>query len=225
LSGYTVVIAPQLYLLTTEGAAALAGYVTAGGTLLLTYYSGIVDHDDRAYLDGYLGALQPILGIRIEEFAPLQLGLNGAPKSTVTVAGAGFEAFSGSIWSEFVQLHGAEPLATFVGGDLDGCPAITRNASGKGTAWYVATQPEPSAIDAILAAVFAGRVSPVVTGLPAGVEAARRGEFLFLTNMGLEAVETSVSGQDLLSGTTSDRHSLAPYATLVLADEGASTDG
>jgi beta-galactosidase len=216
LSGYTVVIAPQLYLLSPDAATSLATYVADGGTLLLTYYSGIVDGDDRAYLDGYLGALQPTLGIRIEEFAPLHPGLNGSPGSTVTVAGTGFDAFRGSLWSEFVQLHGAEPLAVFVGGDLDGCPAITRNASGRGSAWYVATQPEPAAIEAILAAVFDGRVDPVVAGLPRGVEAARRGDFLFLTNMGTESVVTTVAGRDLLTGTYSDGHHMAPFATVVI---------
>src|SRR5262249_10902682 len=68
---YELLIAPVLYVVPAELAARLAGYVAAGGHLVTTYFSGIVDEHEHVWLGGYPGALRDLLGIRIEEFAPL----------------------------------------------------------------------------------------------------------------------------------------------------------
>jgi beta-galactosidase len=79
--------------------------------------------------------------------------------------------------------EGADVVATFVGGELDGRPAVLRNAAAEGTAWYVGTLPDREAMTRFLRRVCeqAG-VRPVVTDLPAGLEAVRRGPYLFLLN-------------------------------------------
>ena len=43
LSGYRLVLAPALYLVTDAGAGALRQYVAGGGVLVVTFGSGIVD--------------------------------------------------------------------------------------------------------------------------------------------------------------------------------------
>ncbi|MDQ1740783.1 MAG: beta-galactosidase, partial [Pseudonocardiales bacterium] len=73
-TGYRVLLAPQLYLLSAEHATALAAFVEAGGTVLVSYFSGIVDPHDHIVLGGYPGVLRELLGIRIEEFFPLLAG-------------------------------------------------------------------------------------------------------------------------------------------------------
>jgi beta-galactosidase len=223
LEGYSLVVAPQLYLLGEEGGVNLARFVERGGTLVVTYYSAIVDRDDRAHLDGYLGALRPVLGIRIEEFSPLPLD---GDSRTIGVRSAAFGDFDGTIWSEFVEVDAAAVVAVFAEGDLEGSAAVTRNAHGSGAAWYVATQPPASIIRTIVARLLddAG-IEPVVRGLAAGVEAQRRGDVLFVINQTDAVVETALGGLDLLSSTRSDAHTLGPFGAVALREVTAGSSG
>jgi beta-galactosidase len=113
--GYRVLLVPQLYLLSAEHAAALAAFVEAGGTVLVSYFSGIVDPDDHILLGGYPGALRELLGIRIEEFFPLLQG------ESVALSDYG----SGVVWSELGRTEGAEQLAGYAEGPVAGSPAIS----------------------------------------------------------------------------------------------------
>jgi beta-galactosidase len=74
LSGYRVVIVPTLYLVDDAVAPALEAVTARGGHVLVTYFSGIVDGSDHVRLGGYPGAFRELLGVRAEEFAPLQPG-------------------------------------------------------------------------------------------------------------------------------------------------------
>src|SRR5690606_14813390 len=74
LSRYRLLLAPALYLLDDAAAANLAGFVAAGGTLVVGPYSGIVDEHDHVRLGGYPGALRDLLGVRVTEFFPLDAG-------------------------------------------------------------------------------------------------------------------------------------------------------
>jgi beta-galactosidase len=75
-----------------------------------------------------------------------------------------------------------------------------------GRAWYVSTLPVPQALRTLLARITAGAgVRPVLDGLPAGVEAVRRGDLLFLLHHGREPVTVTLPDgdhHDLLTGTT-----------------------
>jgi len=76
---------------------------------------------------------------------------------------------------------GATVHATFASTDVSGLAAVTSHAYGSGTGWYVATQPSPDALARIAGSIIEGlAIDPVVAGLPKGVEAARRGQHLFL---------------------------------------------
>jgi hypothetical protein len=166
----------------------------AAETLVVSYFSAIVDGNDHAYLDGYLDALRPVLGIRIDEFAPLASA--GPGPCSIAVHSDRLGAFEGTIWSELVELQGAEVVAQFAESDLAGRPAVTRNDHGAGHAWYVATQPQPSALDAIIAAALGeAGVAPAIARLPEGVEAQRRGDYLFLINQGVVDIDTSIGGR------------------------------
>ena len=58
----------------TRTPPALAAFVRAGGHALVSYFSGIVDEADQVRLGGYPGAFAELLGVRVEEFAPLLPG-------------------------------------------------------------------------------------------------------------------------------------------------------
>ncbi len=197
LSGYSLVLAPATLVLSGASQRNLAGYVEGGGTLLATYQTGILDENLHVLLDGYLGELRSVLGLKVEEFAPpAEPSMSGGSVPTLRIAGLG-----GGVareWGEIVRVAEAEVRATFVGGMLDGMPAVTRNVFGSGTAWYVATSPDDlaSVLDSVLQEHPA--LAPAIP-LPAGVEVVRRGGYLFMLNHGTERVnvdDVSIGGRD-----------------------------
>ena len=75
LSGYRLVLVPDpLPASPTPRPRASSAAVAAGGTALVTYFSGIVDENDHIRLGGYPGAFRELLGVRVEEFSPLREG-------------------------------------------------------------------------------------------------------------------------------------------------------
>ncbi|NBE53516.1 beta-galactosidase [Streptomyces boluensis] len=135
-SPYKMLLVPNLYSVAEETAARLRAYVAAGGTLLMSYFSGITDEHDRVHLGGYPAPFRELLGLRIEEFDPLPEG------GTLRLGGGG----EGTLWSEEIILEGAAPILTYA----DGRPAATRHRYGRGTAWYLGTRPDPLTMRAVL---------------------------------------------------------------------------
>jgi beta-galactosidase len=190
LSGYRLVVVPQLYLLTDSAVGNLLAYVRGGGALVCGFLTGVADEDDRVRPGGMDARLRELFGIRVlHEWWPLEAG------ETVEC-----EGFHGTLWSEEIEPEpGAAETVPYRGGELDGLPAVLR----RGRVWYVSTLPAPDALRALLASAAAeAGVRPVLEGLPAGVEAVRRGELLFLLNHGREPVTVEVPGspRDLLGG-------------------------
>ncbi|MBM4795475.1 beta-galactosidase [Streptomyces sioyaensis] len=190
LSGYRLVVVPNLYLLTASDARRLTAYVHAGGQLLVSFFSGIVDEYDRVHPGGYPAPLRELLGLRVEEFWPLDAGRSVA-------VGRGTYAGRADLWSEAIELEGAEALAHFTDGDLAGRPALTRHTYGQGTAWYLGTRLEATLMRTLLDDVRAAAgVAPVLPGLPTGVQATLRegtgGGYLFLLNHGTRPVEVGL---------------------------------
>ncbi|MDH6582440.1 beta-galactosidase [Streptomyces sp. SAI-133] len=199
LSSYRLVLVPSLYLVDDEGAANLAGFAESGGTLAVGFHSGAVDENCHVRLGGYPGAFREVLGVSTDEYFPL------LPGETLHLTGAVPADATATLWSERVRLAGAEPVAAYGDGPLTGVPAVTRHTAGDGSAWYLATRPDPATLAALLARICdeAG-VRPVLSGLPAGVEAARRtgsdADFLFLIDHGGNGAEIPAEGVELLTG-------------------------
>ncbi|WP_179201977.1 beta-galactosidase, partial [Streptomyces caniscabiei] len=214
LSAYKLVLAPSLYLVDDEGAANLTGYAQTGGTLAVGFHSGAVDENCHIRLGGYPGAFREALGVRTDELFPL------LPGESVGLSDGG----TASLWSERVALAGAEEVTSYTSGPLTGIPAVTRHTHGSGTAWYVATRPDPTTLAALLDRVREEAGVTSVRPTPEGVEAAlRRGteaDYLFLINHAdADAeVEVAAGSVDLLTGksvSTAD----APATVLVPAGD------
>jgi len=172
LSGYRLVVVPNLYLTSADAGRNLTSYVRQGGHLLVSFFSGLVDECDRAHLGGYLGPLREVMGCHVEEFYPLQPGTSVTVELADSVGG---QCVAASVWSEVVTPTGAEVVGSFLGDDLDGSPAILRNVFGEGQAWYVATKLERPGMRRLMETVLAeAGVHPDVPGLPEGVEAITR---------------------------------------------------
>ncbi len=218
LERYRLVLAPSLYLVSDAAAANLRGFVEAGGSLLVQFFSGIVDQHDQVRLGGYPGAFRELLGIRVEELFPLPAG--GRVRLD--------DGSTGSLWSELVHADGAEVLARYADGPVAGGPAVTRN----GSAWYVSTRLAPADLGRLLARVcdHAG-VAPVCgSAPPPGVEAVRRRDpgqggrasWLFAINHGDEPAALEASGLELLTGAeVAGRLALPAGAVAIVREDGA----
>jgi beta-galactosidase len=184
LSPYKLVVVPNLYQVTDAAAQNLTRYVEGGGRLVMGPFSGVSDPDERIRLGGYPAPFRELLGLRIEEYWPLPDDRRPAVRSEA------LGDFTAAGWAEWLTAGPATPVATFTDGPLRGIPAILRNDYGAGTAWYVATLPEPAALACLLtvARVEAG-AEPVLPGLPPGIEAVRRGDKVFLLDHEHEGVE------------------------------------
>ncbi len=198
LSRYRLVVLPALYSVSDEIAANVDAYVRDGGVAVVTYFSGIVDTDDRIRLGGYPAPWQEMLGLSVEEFAPLPSGTSDP--LTGPLASRTSHALR---WEERVRLHGAEALLTIGGGPLEGGAAVTVHDYSRGTAYYLATSPDPVTTARVVAHAISRAQVASAASVPAGVEAVRRGEHLFLINHadGERRVDIGESARaDLLTG-------------------------
>lgn len=191
LSAYRLVLAPSLYLLDAASAGNLTAYVDGGGSLAVGPFSGLVDEHDRVWPGTCPGALRDALGLVVEEPCPLLAG------QAVRLSDGG----AATVWTERLRLLDAQPVLTFLDGPAAGLPAVTRRDIGRGTAWYVATVPEPDALARLLRQVCdAAGVQPVAE-VPAGVEVVRRGGHLFVLNHTDGEVAVPADGTELLGAT------------------------
>ncbi|MGW7236692.1 beta-galactosidase [Streptomyces sp. NPDC054804] len=200
LSAYPLVVVPALYLMTEAAGNNLKEYVENGGTLVVSYFSGIVDEHDAVHEGAYPGPLRDVLGLTVEEFSPL------LQDQRVRLTGPEGSGPTGDVWTEFVAPRGAETVWTYADGLTAGQPAVTRHRSGEGTAWYVSTRLDAHGLDALLGlAAEDARIAPRAD-LPRDVEVVRRagehGTFLFAINhTATDAkVPLETHGTELLTG-------------------------
>lgn len=153
LSRYRLVIVPASYLLTQASADNLRRYVAGGGTLLVSFFSAVVDENDAVHDGGFGAPLRDVLGLLVHEFLPLR---QGAATRLTWPAGALGDAgeVAADTWQEDLHLEGAEVVARHRDGPAAGGPAITRHGFGDGTAWYVSTRLDIDALAPVLRAVY-----------------------------------------------------------------------
>jgi len=197
---YRLVVVPNLYLVRDDAAEALLTFVSQGGTLLLSFFSGIVDENDHVRLGGYPAPFCEMLGLRIDEVAPF------APTQTNTLAATDGSQFQCSVWAELIDLQGATALARYQEGWYTGRPAITRHEFGRGVAYYVGTQPDATGMVWLLDMVAQDAVVSPASEVPEGVEAvwqeSESASLLYLLNHRTSSVEIVLEApaQELLTG-------------------------
>lgn len=213
LDGYAAVVVPTLYLVDDALPARVERFAAAGGHVLVTYFSGIADVNNRVRTGGYPGAFRDLLGVRVDEFFPLM-----ADESVELDNG-----WTADVWLENVDAHDAEVLARVATGERAGVPAYTRRTVGAGSAAYLATRPDEAGVDAVVGdLVDIAGVQPVAV-VDAGLEVTRRTaddrSYLFLINQtGLER-RAEASGRDLVSGESHEGSvRVAPGAVVVIEE-------
>ncbi|MDQ0736914.1 beta-galactosidase [Arthrobacter agilis] len=195
LGAYDLVLAPALYAVSPAARLNLESYVAEGGNLVVSFFSGVVDDHDAVPAGGYPGQLRDVLGLTVAEWLPLRR------HESVTLDGGS----TADVWAEDLELDGARTHTAYASGPAAGKPAVTVNAFGKGTAWYISTRPAASALDALLGEALS--VAGIPDGpSPAGVETVSRtsdrATFTFVLNHTDADAPLPVGGTDLVSGRT-----------------------
>ena len=228
LSGYKLVIAPMLYLLRGGIAEKLRRFVAEGGTLVGTYWSGVVDENDLCFLGDCPGdGLMSVYGIRAEEIDGLYDGeFNHMEACSHHLLR--HERYKLTELCERIHLEGAKVLARYMEDFYAGEPALTVNHYGEGSAYYLAAKAGMKFYRDFYSAVAgqAGVERALQAELPEGVTAAiRKGDgvdYLFIQNWNAhsESIELPETLACLDSGKPAHgKLPLEPYGCAILKRE------
>ena len=219
LSGYSFVIAPMLFMQRNGIAEKLRSYVEQGGTLLVTYLSGLVNEDDLTFLGDAPHGLTDVLGLRAEELDTLY------PGETNTLLLDNGKRVPLSRYCELPENVTAQAVGTYGEDFYAGRPCLTVHAYGKGRAWYLAAEPaDEEAMRTVMARVTDEIALPhaLPDALPQGVIATARGATVFVQNYTKEERSVCLTDQwrDLITGEEKQGSVvLPPYGVWVLQKE------
>lgn len=245
LDGYRLVAVPMMYLFKDGFAEKLRSFAEQGGTVLMTYWSGIVDETDRCFLGGTPHGLMDVFGLRSAEIDGLY---DWESNTAVPAKGQGIltRTYVCKTLCELVEAPGAksvimlgdetdpagdmqtgketdtEVLAVYGSDFYAGTPALTRKQYGKGRAYYICADFEQSFYDELFdaAAEEAGIVRPPLDEIPKGVEVTQRvsdaAAYLILQNFGDAEAKISLTEQDYRMIYGRDPEYLKKYETVVL---------
>jgi beta-galactosidase len=217
LSGYKLVVAPALNLLTPAAVKNLEAYVRGGGHLVLGQRSGMKDEDNSLYPQRQPGPLADMLGARVEQWYALE--------TAIPVEGD-WGAGTSTMWAEQIGVKSSETkvLARYgkSNGWLDGQPAAVTRKVGKGSITYIgAGLDEATMRNAAKWMLDESGLKPVMPEVPADVEVSvREGDgkrVVILENFGEKKTITLPQAMtDVLSGTSTSSVTLDQYGVAVL---------
>ncbi len=134
-SDYKLLIVPMLYLVSEETIAQLKRFVADGGTVVMTYISGIVNEFDLTYLGGWHQDLQDVFGINPVETDTLYPSDRNAVQY-------GNRSYVLKDYATVVENHSADVVGTYEEDFYVGTPAVTSNRYEKGRAYYIGSRLE-----------------------------------------------------------------------------------
>ncbi|WP_325199216.1 beta-galactosidase [Oscillibacter sp.] len=172
LAGYKAVLLPQLTVVKPEFLARAERFVREGGTLVLTYRTGVKDPDNNLFF----GEVLPVgwtglAGVTVAETESLQ-DLNAFP-----VVGAGAFAGtegSGGVFRDMLEVRDAEVLFRYGDPFYTDFAAVTRKRQGPGAVYYFGCSLDEDVTSRLAETILSDcRIETVPS--PGGVEIAVRG--------------------------------------------------
>ena len=218
LAPYRMVVAPALYIVGEQLRARLESFVTGGGHLVTTFYSGIVDEADHVHVGGFPGALRDLLGIRVEELAPL-LAEQQVRLSDGNAAG---------VWAESVTVTRDEVtiLLSYADGPAVGAAAVTRRVLDGGSATYVGAKIDVPGLRDLcerltgLASLLPEQDQATAHAVTRRIRSGPAGHYIFLINHVAEPQKVAtepgvdlISGADVIGTVTLDAYGVAVIRT------------
>ncbi|CAM3778450.1 Beta-galactosidase BglY [Vibrio aerogenes CECT 7868] len=230
---YKVVIAPMLYMIKPGVAERLEQFVEAGGVLVATYWSGIVNESDLCFLGGFPGGenspLRRTLGIWAEEIDSLydheRVTLEIAAENTLGMSGR----FQAKHLCEHIHAESAQVLAHYTDDLFAGTPALTCHHYGRGAAYYIASRNDPGFHRQFYQQLTrAHGLKTVIQDIPYGVSVTTRQndeqQFIFIMNFLTTQIELILPDKDMFNlinqeEIISKKLILQPYEVKILSGE------
>lgn len=207
---YKLVYLPAYVMVSEQDKTRLESYVRSGGTLVLTYLSGIKDEHNNMMTDTLPARLRTLAGITLAEF----------DSSAVDVRlsdGYGVSA----VWRDILQVETAQPLIVYDSEYYKGSAAVTVNQYGTGRVFYIGCDMEEDALARLIQRI-ADEAGARYTPHPAGTEIIDRAvngkRYTMLLNYTDNTQNMNVHGKSLLHGTHFDG-TLGAYEIEVIEKE------
>ena len=184
LTGYRLVVVPMLYLLTDDFAKKLCDFAQNGGTVVVTYWTGVADESDLCRLGDTPYGLTGLLGLRRTEIDGMY---DGETRRCTPVSGCTLPEAQASILCEVAVPNDsdpAEPLSVYAEDYFAQHPAAAVHKYGAGRAYYLASRFDEDFYRSFYrdAAKELGLMPAWQQPLPAGVLAVKRGSYVFVQN-------------------------------------------
>jgi len=182
LAKFSLVLLPMAYLISDAEEEQLATYARAGGSLVVSYFSGISDRDDHVKLGGYGGSLvRDTLGVTVEEFAPVSA-------ETTFDLGNGLQARQ---WQQWARGKNVDAEVLFATGPAEGHTALAKRWVGARPSWYLGTRLTAESNAVFFREVLMELGIPLAGG--SGVEVIKRGNTTFQINHNQHSVSWTES--------------------------------
>lgn len=180
-SGYRVIFAPFCCMVDDELVTRFTEYVNGGGTLVVTLETGMKNFEGVITDEILPGKLRALMGAEVEHFE----GLPNNEELTVSLNNVGAREIRSPalIWRDLLNTVEAKPVAIYENGYSKGKPAITRNAYGKGYAYYFGTICDDEFTREFIKQIINEKgVESFISTEEEGLETVKRGEYLFILN-------------------------------------------
>ena len=132
-ASYDLLIAPMLYMVTDETMDKLQTYVANGGTLISSYFTGMVNETDLLYMNGLPDKLKQLFGLNVLELEMLY----NDERNQLSYQNDVFEIKD---YAAIIEPTTADVLATYTQEFYQGTPALTKHSFGKGTTYFMAAR-------------------------------------------------------------------------------------
>lgn len=175
---YKLVVVPNHVVMDAETAEIIREYVRAGGCVVMTAASGMVDGNGHAHTSLHPGLLSDVFGIRVAGFyrtdmpwsfsqETVKRGEQGKEREIVEISFADEKVATDIDYYEILERKGAAEVAAFVG---KGITAVSVNKYGEGYAYYVATETDKNVLSKTLELVVKKHAIKRELELPAGIQ-------------------------------------------------------
>ena len=223
-SGYRILVAPALHLVSKELAQKFRIFVEVGGILLVTLRSGVKDEANAVVDQPLPGLLLELCGVEVEEYDSLAENMSNRLEFTHPAL-VSHSPVSAGVWCDVLKPTSAEVLAQYAEDYYAGKAAITVNQVGSGQVVYVGTVGSEALYKSLAAWLLQQSGLTPMLSVPEGVEVTERRQdgqrLLFVLNHSAQQQKLRLdkSYQDLLRETSlSGKVSLAPHDVLILAE-------
>ncbi len=167
LSGYKMVVAPEMYITDEEVVTHLYDFVEQGGSLLMTNRSGVKNYNNNCIMAPLPTLYRNLVGAYVEEYDPI-----GYDSADIRFEDG--STYRCRQWCDVLCTETAETIAYYDSEFYRGKPAITRNVYGKGIVYYVGTVGDKALYNRLVKTMLEEAEVNYIQGLPDNVEVTTR---------------------------------------------------